>query len=98
MYIAVGIGGGIAHFSELRRLEPDSFAIELTELVALLSGLFMLRGQNLARWTALAWIAFHVGLSVFHSVPELAAHAVFFVLIAWILLRPPAAAWFRTAS
>ena len=46
------------HFSELR--QPEGVWVGLTELLAILSGVFMLRGQNWARWLALAWIAFHV--------------------------------------
>ena len=33
--------------------------------------------QNWARWLALAWIIFHVGLSLFHPIGELAFHVAF---------------------
>ena len=58
----------------------------------------MLRGQNWARWLAVAWMAFHVAISVFHPLRELAIHVVFLVLIAWILFRPGATRYFRKAE
>ena len=98
VYLAVGVVGFAAHFHELLARYPDAVWIELTELVAVLCGAFMLRGHNWARWVALAWIAFHVALSAFHALPELAIHALFCAAIAWILFRPEAARYFRGAS
>ena len=37
--------------------------------LAIVCGVFLLRGHNWARWLALAWIAFHVVLSAFHAIP-----------------------------
>jgi len=97
IYLAVGVIGFAFHFRELLAGHHDAVAIELTELVAILCGVFLLRGHNWARWLALAWIAFHVVLSAFHAIPELAIHAVFCAVIAWILFRPEAARYFRGA-
>jgi hypothetical protein len=55
----------------------------------------MLRGRNWARWGALAWMAFHVVLSAFHSLVQLAMHSVFFAVIAYFLFRPAAKEYFR---
>ncbi len=101
LYLAVGIAGLVGHGWEALRathFPPDAIAIELTEFAAILCGAFMLRGQNWARWLAVAWIAFHVAISAFHPLRELAIHAVFLVLIAWILFRPEAAKYFRHAE
>jgi hypothetical protein len=95
VYLAVGAVGFAAHFHELLARQPDAVAIEVTELVAILCGAFLLRGDNWARWVALAWIAFHVVLSAFHAIPELVIHALFCAAIAWILFRPEAARYFR---
>jgi hypothetical protein len=57
----------------------------------------MMRGQNWARWLAVAWMAFHVILSAFHAVRELAIHSLFLAVIAWILFRPEGARYFRGA-
>ena len=55
----------------------------------------LLLRQNWARWLALAWIVFHVGISLFHPLPELLIHAAICVLIAWLLFRPATARWFK---
>lgn len=95
VYLAVGVIGFAAHFRELLAGHQDAVPMELTELAAILCGTFLLRGHNWARWIAVAWIAFHVVLSAFHAIPELAIHAVFCAVIAWLLFRPEAARYFR---
>lgn len=94
VYILIGTGGFVFHFNELLARHPDAVAIEVTELVGLLAGAFMLRGQNWARYLALAWIAFHVALSAFHPLVELGVHSLFLVVIVWILFRPEAVRYF----
>lgn len=98
LYIAVGTIGFVAHWTEFRSsgaFHYDGFLIELTALVAAISGVFMLRGQNWARWLALAWIAFHVVLSAFEAFRGFAVHCVLFALIAWAVFHPEASRYFR---
>ncbi|HEY2001783.1 MAG TPA: hypothetical protein VGG80_05665 [Acidobacteriaceae bacterium] len=97
VYLLVGVGGFAVHLRELLARHPDAVGIEVTELTAIVCGAFLLRGQNWARWLALAWIAFHVILSAFHAIPELVIHAVFCGVFAWMLFRPDAARYFRGA-
>ncbi|MBV9759786.1 MAG: hypothetical protein JO340_04395 [Acidobacteriaceae bacterium] len=94
VYIAVGVIGFGYHAPELLKLEPDAFAIELTELLALAAGVFLLRGENWARWLTLAWIAFHVALSAFHTIREFAVHCVLAAAIGWVLFGVAAREWF----
>ena len=95
VYLAVDTLALVYHFRELLSLQRDSVSIELTEFLAVVSGAFMLRGHNWARWLALAWIAFHVILSIVESDHGLAIHGLLSVVIAWILFRPEAARYFR---
>lgn len=98
LYLVVGIAGFVGHGYEAvtaRHFPADAVAIEITEFMGLLCGVFMLRGQNWARWVAVAWMAFHVAISAFHPLRELAIHAVFLVLITGILFRPGATRYFR---
>ncbi|HEX6773684.1 MAG TPA: hypothetical protein VF126_16745 [Acidobacteriaceae bacterium] len=97
LYVAVGVAGFIGHFHSLLAREPDSIMIELTELAAIIAGIFLFLGHNWARWLALAWIAFHVILSIFHPVRELVIHAVLCALIAWGLFHPGANRYFGRA-
>lgn len=98
VYLLVGAGGFLLHFRELMPLEAEAALVEFTELLALAAGVFMFQGQNWARWLALAWMAFHVVISAFHPLRELLVHAALFVVVAWILLRPPAGRYFRRAG
>jgi hypothetical protein len=97
LYLAVGAAGFVVHFRELLARHPDAVGIEITEAIAVLCGVFLLRGDNWARWLALAWIVFHVVLSAFHTIPELVIHSLFCAVIAWLLFRPEAARYFRRA-
>ena len=100
VYIATGAVGLVYHFRDLNAasgFQYDALWIELVRMAAVVCGAFMLRGRNWARWVALAWIGFHVIVSAFHTLPELAMHCLFFAVIAWILLRGDAARYFRAA-
>jgi hypothetical protein len=97
VYLSVGAIGFAYHFREFLLLQQDIVWVELTQLLAIVCGAFMLRGHNWARWLALAWIVFHVVLSAFHSSREFAIHGLFCAVIAWILFRSQAAHYFRNA-
>jgi hypothetical protein len=97
VYIAVGIIGFIVHLREALSGHDyrNSVIIELTEIPALIAGVFLLRGHNWARWLALAWMGFHVVLSAFNSLREFAIHALICSVIAWALFRPAASEYLR---
>jgi hypothetical protein len=94
LYIAVGAIGFAYHFPELMALHRDSVLIELTELLAILAGAFMLLRRNWARWLAVLWMAFHVAIS-FPVLRQVAIHALFLAVISWLLFRPDAMGYFR---
>ncbi len=98
IFIAAGTVGIAYHFSEFRLRHPfeyDIIWVTLVRLLAIVSGAYMLRGQNWARWLAIAWIAFHVVISAFHSWNEFAMHAVLLAVFTYILFRPPASKYFH---
>jgi len=96
LYLAVGTVGFVYHFHELARHPQDAIWIELTEFVAIVCGVFLLRRQNWARWLALAWILFHVVLSAFHSLHEFAIHLLFCAVIAWMLFGSRSTGYFQS--
>jgi hypothetical protein len=94
----VGTVGFAFHFSEIlarHAFQYDDALIELTELIPIASGVFMLQGRNWARWLALAWIVLHVALSFFDSLQKVAVHGLLSVLIAYFLFRPDARTYFQ---
>lgn len=98
LYIVIGVVALASQLAVLRLHGPFPYDIlwaSLVELVALISGVYILRASNLARWLALAWIVFHVILSAFHAPLELTIHSLLCLIIAYCLFRPPANAYFR---
>lgn len=103
VFILVGVGGLFAsvrplfHYgSSISSHEVrDSVYVAVSGILAVLSGVFMLRGANWARWLCIVWLAFHVVMSVFHETFELAVHFIFLVLITLILFKSSAATYFH---
>jgi hypothetical protein len=91
---AVGIAYHLSDFSAKHPFEYENVVILLVRVIAIVSGVFLLRGKNWARWLALAWIAFHLILSFFHSIQEVVIHSLVFALFAWALFRPDARVYF----
>ena len=99
--IATGAGGLFFHLTDFTVQHPfqyDVVWISLVSLIAIVCGVYMLRASNWARWLALAWIAFHVILSVFHSRVELGVHILVFAAFAYFLFRPRTSGYFRDAT
>ena len=100
VYIVTGAGGFIAHLLDFippHQFQYDSVLVEIVCLIGAVSGIYLLCAQNWARWLAVAWMAYHVVLSIFHTIPQLALHAVFCVLVAYLLFRRDANSYFRAS-
>lgn len=96
IYIVAGVVGLAYHAKEpAQAFENDGLWICLVRLLAIVAGVFLLRGHNWARWLCIAWMAWHVWLSIFHPVSELIMHSVLLVVFAFLLFRPRASAYFR---
>lgn len=96
MLIAVGALECASHAVSIRPpLHWKDLGLPLFELIILVSGIFLLRGRAWARWVALAWIGFHVGISFVNSVRAGLIHTAIFALFAWLLFQPDVNAWFR---
>ena len=98
LFIAAGVVGLAYHAGDFRTRPPLEYAfVCFVRLLAIIGGVFILRGRNWARWLLLAWIAYHVVLSAFHELSGLVVHAVLLVVVAYFLFRPRASAYFRRA-
>jgi hypothetical protein len=98
--LATGALALVYHLSRFKPRNPfayDGTWASLVGLLALVAGAYMLRAANWARWLAIAWIAFHVVLSAFHSVSQLLFHALLCAVFAYFLFRPPANEYFSAA-
>lgn len=95
LYLAVGVVGFVYHFHDLLVGQQDAIWVELTEFLAIICGVFLLRRHNWARWLAVAWMAFHVAISAFHPLPRFFIHSLFFIAIVWALFASASARVFQ---
>lgn len=98
LLIAVGVLASAYHLHEVtlqHAHEGWNAGIFVVEGLAILSGVFLMRGKNWARWVAMAWIACHVVIGFLNSRSQVAFHFVIFFLIAYALFRADANAYFR---
>jgi hypothetical protein len=100
-FIAAGTIGLVYHATEFKfggRFQYDVLWVCLVRMLAILCGVFMLRGKSWARWLLLVWIAYHIVLSAFHSMSDVISHSILFVVVAYLLLRREASGYFRGAD
>ena len=100
LFIATGVIGFAYHVAEFKAEGPFQYGLLwvcFVRLLAILCGVLMLRGSNWARWLLVVWIAYHVILSAFHSLSELVMHSLLFAVVAYVIFRPQASAYFRGA-
>lgn len=83
----------------LARLKADGLAdlgpAWTTRLLGVVGGVGLLHHRNWARWLLVAWMAFHMGISVMHSLTEVLLHAVIFAPLLYLMFRRSAAPYFR---
>jgi hypothetical protein len=100
LYIVVGALSTASHYADFRAHRPvlnEVVWITVLGAAAIVAGVFMLRGQNWARWLALLWMATHVVISALQLMRGLVIHSVLFVLIAYLLFRREAREYFSAA-
>lgn len=88
---ASGVRGGITNHELI-----DIALVSISGILALVSGLFMLRGANWARWLCLVWMALHVVISIGHEMSKVVVHSIMLVILLVVLLWPNANAYFRS--
>ncbi|HEU5291160.1 MAG TPA: hypothetical protein VFU05_10985 [Cyclobacteriaceae bacterium] len=97
LFIGAGIAGIIYHADDWRNItaHPEETWVLFLRLLAIVGGMFALTGKNWARWLLLAWIVFHVVLSIFHPVEELIMHIIITIIIAIALFNRRANSYFQ---
>jgi len=97
LFIVVGIGSTAYHLWT-GTLDRWMVAIAFVGVVAVVAGVFLLRGARWARWVILAWLAFHVVASALNSLAEAMPHVVLLLVIGYVLLGPPTSKYFQRES
>jgi hypothetical protein len=101
LFVFAGAGGVAFHAGEFRTAGPiqyDLLGVTLVRVLAIVGGIYLLRGSSWARWLLIAWLAFHVVVSAFHSAGETIMHGVLLAAIALLLFRRSATAYLRGAG
>lgn len=97
LFLALGVldvwRGVAPMFGTASHLAADDMEVLAIGIAALVGGIFVLRGQNWARWLLAVWMLLHVVISVGHP-GQLIAHLVIFGFVAFLLFRPNARAHF----
>jgi hypothetical protein len=95
IYIVVGAAGLAVHGRDsFRSPHFEDIWILALELLAVVAGVFMLRGHNWARWLTVIWIGFHVVISLLNGYQQVLVHGIIFAGIAILLFRADARIWF----
>ncbi|HXR79548.1 MAG TPA: hypothetical protein VN763_01455 [Saprospiraceae bacterium] len=96
LFIAAGVIGIIYHASELKDVAtPEVGLVLFVRVLAVIGGIFTLRGANWARLLVVSWIIYHVILSFYHSTAELIMHFVLSIVVVMSLFNPRANSYFK---
>jgi uncharacterized membrane protein HdeD (DUF308 family) len=98
LFLVTGVIGLAYHAAEFNikgSFQYDLVLVCFVRFLAIVFAVFMLRANNWARWLLVAWIAFHVILSGFHSLLQLIVHSFLMALVTYFLFRPQSSAYFR---
>jgi uncharacterized membrane protein len=97
LFIVAGLVGLAYHLSE-RPLDRWVALISLIRIIAVVGGVFLLKGRNWARWLMLGWLALHVVVSALNSLSNCVAHVVLLLVVAYFLVTPPDSKYFQASS
>lgn len=97
LFIVVGILSTTYHLLK-GSLDRWMVPIVLVGLIAIVAGVFLLRGARWARWLLLAWLAFHVVVSALNSLSDAMPHVVLLLVVGYFLLGPPTSKYFQRAQ
>jgi hypothetical protein len=99
LLILAGTVGLIYHareYFEQSSLSVEVIVVLLIRILAVVCGILLLRRVRWARWLAVGWIAYHVVVSLFHSVSEILFHLVFLILFCTLLFLPKSTTFFKS--
>lgn len=94
LFIVAGSVGLGYHLTD-RPFDHWTALISFVRILAIVGGAFLLTGRNWARWLTIAWLAFHVVVSAFHSFEQEITHLVLLIVVAYFLFTPSASRYFR---
>lgn len=94
LFIVVGTLSSAYHLLK-NPLDRWTIPIMFVGIIAVVAGIFLLRGARWSRWVLLVWLAFHVVISALNSLPDAIVHAALLLVIGYFLLGPPTSKYFQ---
>jgi hypothetical protein len=101
LFIAASIVGFVYHANEINihnLFGNDVHLALLVRILAIVGGIFLLRGADWARYLLAVWLLYHVILSIFHPIEQLIMHSILLIVITFFLFRPKANEYFKNKS
>lgn len=97
---SIALLSGLLPFGEITLAQriaelKGHWMVHLSRILQIVTGVFMLRGHNWARWLLVVWIAFHIVLSALHSTFQLLLHVFIFTVILYFVFRRDASSYFH---
>jgi hypothetical protein len=98
LFIIVGLVGFVNHIKDF--FEPGeklyvTLLIQLLRIIAIVSGILLLRANNSGRWLSIAWIVSHIVIGALNSTFQLIAHIVLLIIVSILLFLPVSSAYFQ---
>ena len=99
--IALMLAGVVVFFYHLKDFADPAeklyvvVLVELLRLLAIVSGILLLRANNSGRWLAIAWVLLHVVISVFNSMAQTITHIVVLLIVCILLFLPMSSLYFN---
>jgi uncharacterized protein YqgC (DUF456 family) len=101
VFILAGAIGFAFHSADLKLQPPLHYlllVILLIRALAVVFGVYMLRGSNWARWGTILWLGLHVIISAFHSLRQFGVHLLLLAAFTYLLFTSSASAYFAKAE
>jgi hypothetical protein len=98
LFIIVGLVGFLTHIKDF--FEPSeklyvTLLVQLLRILAIVSGILLLRAYNSGRWLSIAWILSHIIIGALNSTFQLIAHIVLLIVVSILLFLPLSSAYFQ---
>jgi len=101
VFILAGVIAFAFHSADLKLRPPFHYlvlVILLIRVLAVVFGVYMLRGSNWARWGTILWLGLHVIISAFHSLRQLGVHLLLLAAFTYLLFTSSASDYFAKAK
>ena len=95
--ILAGVVGFFYHLKDFADPAEKLYVVLLVELLrilAIVSGILLLRANNSGRWLSIGWVPLHVVISIFNSWSQTITHIAVLIIVSILLYLPVSSSYF----